>query len=266
MSYHRLNHSLAVAAVLALAVPTSMAGVSQPTSGATPETVAAGPAAHKFAVQKKKKKHQGRNPKKTEPPVATANATFVFARTAELQGGIETEKLTVVIKNAQAKVKDDVFGIQTARGTARGTVEYAARFYTEDRSWQIGCDTEIRESTASWSGELRFTVDAVAKRYVQGNPSKVPNGWRLGVALPDMAATTTGSFLEWDSILEDTCLTVPNNVPLGWWSPGFPGSGLISTGSLNSDGKGVILNSLNTALPEQTGSVDGRITFAPAVK
>ena len=129
------------------------AALSCPSAVITTAATAAdtGAVAGSTALDKAKKK--GKKGKKKEPLTATVNATLTYTRRAELNGGEETQKITITINDAEATFRD---GSSGASGKGQVSVAYEARFFTDNRSWHAGCDTELRESKSAWSGKSDF--------------------------------------------------------------------------------------------------------------
>jgi hypothetical protein len=173
------------------------------------------------------------------------------------------EEITFTIKDGSATFKNDKSRI--AWGDGKGTIGYHGHYYTDDRSWHAGCDTELRDSTASWSGKMDFAVFAVNQRREHGEEQKF-NGWAVEVVMPSgVRPTTTGSYQDWESIAMDNCETFPIDTPMGGWGgPSFPVS-RTATGRLTSDGKGVLLTQVASSVDE-TYTVSGDVKFSKSVE
>lgn len=238
---------------LALAGPAAVVA----TTTATAADAGAGLGSQPLGQAKKKGK-------KKEPLTATVNATLTYTQRGEINGGEQTQKLTVTIKDATATFRD---GDTVASGKGPVSVAYEARFYTEDRSWHAGCDTELRESKANWSGKSDFGIFPTNERRTPTGKTQLKNGW--GVEIPQVGKnlsktmTTTGYYNDWESILMENCLTYPVNQPLGGWSPYWVNSWTVN-GNLNGGGKGVYLSGVNVD-GDTEGSAEGKIEFSRSV-
>ncbi len=244
----------------------SAGAVVAPTTTATPLREARKPTKKKPGRKQGKRKRQGRAKAKQEKTTASVGASWTVTRSDELRGGVESEKLTVSVKNGTATFADDT--ARNAKGTADVSITYEATYATDDRSWHLGCDRERRTSTATYNEKDRpIWVYATNRRTVDGKEQRLANGWAIEIAWPSvrrMGYVTTGFFEDWESIAMQNCLTTPITVPLGHWSPTFvPTLGV--TGRLNGGGKGVLLTHAQTS-PGQTGQADGRISFSESVE
>ena len=208
------------------------------------------PAAH--AAKKKKKK---------KPLIATVKGTFTVRYNNPAgfgnDAGPNWQELKVQIKETEIPFRAG--DTDSAAKTAVVDFEYQAEAHTLDRSYAAGCDSEDRQTYGGYDDKT--TVGIRKTRWLQTNGvSKRYLGWQVIASPPPNGIFTVskGSYLEWESILMDTCTTVEINEPLGSWSPGFATpDGL---GKLASDGRSVPLTSINTDLDE-TGTATGSIKF-----
>lgn len=264
--------------VLAVGIATAIVGLPLPAlaSGATTATAsgsgattvvptkAAKPSSTKKKA-KKKRSRQGRSAPKQEKTTGTVSASWSVTRSGELRNGIESETLTVKVKDGKVTFPDATG--RAAQGKADVTILYEAKFSTDDRSWHAGCDREERTSTATFHETHPIYVYATDRRTVGGKEQRLAGGWGVEVAWPSirkMGLVTTGFFQDWETILMQNCLTTPVNAPLGHWGPQFVVT-LGVTGRLNGGGKGVLLTQAQSG-SEQTGKADGRITFSESVE
>ena len=212
---------------------------------------APGPAAH--AAKKKKKK------KKAVPLTATVSGTFTIRQDIEggfgNDGGPNWQQLKVELKSTEVPFTR---GILSAGAKATATFTYHAEAHTEDRSYHAGCDSESVESKGTWTGKT--TVGVRESTYLQTNgKSKRYAGWVVSVDPPDdFPLTSTGSYLDWDSILMEKCLTIDTSKPLGAWSTGFAQPD--GVGKLADDNRSVPLLSVDTDV-NQTGTANGKLKF-----
>lgn len=247
---------LMLRSLLTIGVAVTLSG---PTVVAT--TTAATAADAGSSEMAKGKKDKG---KKKDPLTATINATLTYSRSGEFNGGEESEKLTVTIKDAEATFRE---GANYASGKGPVSVTYEARHFTEDRSWHAGCDTELRESKATWSGKSDFGIFPADERRTPTGKIRLKNGW--GVEIPQVGKNlsktmaTTGYYNDWESILMENCLTFPISQPLGGWNPYWVNSWVVN-GNLNGGGKGVYLSGVDTS-GSTTGSGEGKIEFSRSV-
>lgn len=240
-------------------VPTALAEES---AGARVRNPAA-PNQQSSLIKKEKKKGKNKDKEKT---VATVDAEWTVTESRELQGGTESQEILISVKNGKVRFDDD----SDTRATGRADVKitYRGHFYTEDRSWHIGCDTEERTTTATFSERSLIDV-AMSKSWVKdGVSERIGNGWTVWLDRPleDLArsSVTTGFYLDWESLLQDKCASYPISDPLGWWAPSFVTEYSV-TGKLNGGGKGVILNRPFTNR-DQTATATGRIEFSESVE
>jgi hypothetical protein len=207
------------------------------------------------AVAKKKPK------KKKKPLIATVNGTFTIRQDNPdgfgNDSGPNWQQLKVVIKDAEIPFRAS--NTQSASDTASVRFAYAAEASTEDRSYAAGCDSERRQTSGTWTGQTTVEVRETNWLVTNGKSKKYV-GWQVFAAPParGIELESTGSYLEWDSILMTNCLTVPANEPLGGWSQGFAKpDGL---GKLASDDRSVPLTAIDTEV-DQKGTVSGTIKF-----
>ena len=187
-----------------------------------------------------------------------------MTRSRELKGGIESQKLTVKMSDAEATfAKDSDTG---AYGKAKISITYRAHFYTDDASWSVGCDSEVIDSIATFVGKLGFHVYPKGTRRELGREQRLANGWavELDRTTEQLNMVTTGKAEYWESLLQERCLSTPITEPIGWWSPYFTYTNE-ATGKLNGGGKGVILTNVYTE-EDQTYEVDGSIKFSKSVE
>lgn len=205
-------------------------------------------------------------PKKKEPLTATVNGTFTLRYDVPFGFGNDSgpnwQQLKLVIKDAKIPFKGK--NRQSAAAKVDVRWEYEAEAHTQDRSWALGCDSEDRSTYGGWSGEALVSVSETTWRQTNGESKKYA-GWRVTAEQPDdgIYVVSRGSYLAWESILMQNCLTYEANTPLGGWSTGFgQPDGL---GKLNSDGRGMLLNASNTG-KDQTATADGKVKFNQSVK
>lgn len=237
-------------------VPTASAQEStrsQASASATPAQQAA-PA---------KKKNKKKDKAKT---VATVDAEWTVTESRELQGGTETQQIQISVKNGKVKFDNDTDTRATGRADVK--ITYTGHFYTEDRSWHVGCDTEERTMTATYSERSLIDVTTSKSWVKDGVSERIGNGWTVWLDRPleelSRSSVTTGFYLDWESLLQDQCNTYPISEPLGWWSPSFVTEYSV-TGKLNGGGKGVRLNRPFTNR-DQTATASGKIEFSESVE
>jgi hypothetical protein len=203
--------------------------------------------------------------KKKKPLIATVNGTFTI-REDNPDGfgndnGPNSQELKLVIKNAEIPFRAG--NRRSAADTASVRFAYTAEASTQDRSYAAGCDSEFRKTTGTWTGQTTVTVRETNWLVTNGK-SKKYGGWQVLVAPPErgIELESTGSYLEWESILMTNCLTVPANEPLGSWSPSFAKpDGL---GKLASDNRSVPLTAIDTEVG-QKGTANGSLKFNKSV-
>lgn len=214
---------------------------------------------------KKKRSRQGRSTSKQEKTTGIVNASWSVSRSDELNNGVESETLSVKVKDGKVTFPDQTG--DAAPGKADVTILYEAKYSTDDRSWHLGCDREERTSTATFHETYPIYVYGTNRRTVSGKEQKLTGGWGVEVAWPSirkMGLVTTGYFQDWETILMQNCLTTPIDQPLGHWGPQFVAT-LGATGSLNGGGKGVLLTQAQSG-GGQVGKADGRISFSESVE
>lgn len=248
--------------ILVLGLATTLVAVPAEAIGSAPRP-AAPHATATVASKKKKRPRKGRaKPTKT---TATVSGSWTITRSGELNGGIESEKVTVTIKDGKATFPDQTG--RTAKGKADVAITYQGTYSTDDRSWHAGCDHEERTSTATFHDSYPIYVYGTNRRTVDGDEKKLSNGWGVEVAWPSvskMGLVTTGYFEDWESIAMQNCLRTSIDAPLGGWNVQFA-TALSATGSLNGGGKGVLLTHAQTDA-DQTEKADGRISFSKSVE
>ena len=234
-------------------VAIALAGLLVPAAPASAVEVDARSAAKKKAKKKKK------------PLIATVNGTFTI-REDNPNGfgndnGPNYQELKLVIKDAEIPFRAS--NRQSAADSASVRFAYVAEASTQDRSYAAGCDSESRRTTGTWTGQTTVTVRETNWLVTNGKSKKYV-GWQVLVEPPErgIELESTGSYLEWESILMPNCLTVPANEPLGSWSPGFAKpDGL---GKLTSDNRSVPLTAIDTEV-NQKGTASGSIKFNKSV-
>lgn len=248
--------------LLVLGLATALVAVPGEAIGAT-NPLAVPHVAATTVAKKKKRPRKGRA--KTEKTTATVSGTWTVTRSGELRGGIESEKLTVTIKDGKATFPDPTG--RTAKGTADVAITYQGTYSTDDRSWHAGCDHEERTSTATFHESYPIYVYGTNRRTVGGKEQQLVGGWGVEVAWPPlskMGLVTTGYYEDWESILMQSCQRASIDAPLGHWGPQFVDT-LGATGSLNGGGTGVLLTHAQSG-SDQTEKADGRITFSKSVE
>lgn len=255
------------AAVAASAAAPQAFGSASPShyDGSAGSTMTPKKAKKPSKTTKKKRSRKGRSAPKQEKTTGVVNASWSVTRSDELHNGIESETLSVKVKDGKVTFPDATG--RTAQGKADVTILYEAKYTTDDRSWHAGCDREERTSTATFHETHPIYVYATDRRTVSGKEQRLAGGWGVEVAWPSirkMGLVTTGFFQDWETILMQNCLTTPIDQPLGHWGPQFVVT-LGATGSLNGGGKGVLLTQAQSG-PSQTGRADGRISFSESVE
>lgn len=260
---------IAVAVAVSMAAPQAIGAPGHHDDGAAVSTVtpkkAKKPSKTTKKKAKKKRSRHGRSAPKQEKTTGVVNASWSVSRSDELRNGIESETLSVKVKDGKVTFPDKTG--RTAQGKADVTILYEAKYSTDDRSWHAGCDHEERTSTATFHETYPIYVYGTNRRTVGGKEQKLVGGWGVEVALPEirkMGLVTTGYFQDWETILMQNCLTTPIDQPLGHWGPQFVAT-LGATGSLNGGGKGVLLTQAQSG-GGQTGKADGRISFSESVE
>ncbi|MFA4927973.1 MAG: hypothetical protein WC558_05615 [Patulibacter sp.] len=255
--------------VLAVGIATAIVGLPLPATATDSGAAIVPKKSKKPSTTKKKAKkkraRQGRSAPKQEKTTGTVSASWSVTRSGELRNGIESETVTVKVKDGKVTFPDATGS--TAQGTADVTILYEAKFSTDDRSWHAGCDREERTSTATFHETHPIYVYGTTRRTVGGKEQRLANGWGVEVAwlgIRKMGLVTTGYFQDWETILMQNCLTTPISEPLGHWGPQFVAT-LGVTGSLNGGGRGVLLTQAQSG-SEQTGKADGRISFSASVE
>ena len=207
--------------------------------------------AHAAAKKKAKKKKL----------IATVNGTFTIRQDNPdgfgNDSGPNWQQLKVVIKDAEIPFRAP--NTQSASDTASVRFSYTAEASTEDRSYAAGCDSERRKTVGTWTGQTTVKIRETNWLVTNGKSKKYV-GWQVLVTPPErgIEMESTGSYLEWESILMTNCLTVPANEPLGSWSAGFATpDGL---GKLASDDRSVPLTAIDTEV-DQKGTASGSIKF-----
>ena len=207
--------------------------------------------AHAAAKKKAKKKKL----------IATVNGTFTIRQDNPNgfgnDNGPNWQQLKVVIKDAEIPFRAP--NTQSASDSSSVRFTYTAEASTEDRSYAAGCDSERRKTVGTWTGQTTVKVRETNWLVTNGKSKKYV-GWQVLVTPParGIEMESTGSYLEWESILMANCLTVPANEPLGTWSPGFANpDGL---GKLASDDRSVPLTAIDTEV-DQKGTASGSIKF-----
>ncbi len=210
------------------------------------------------AAAKKKKKKK----KKQVPLIATVNGTFMVRH--DTPGGFGGDdgplwqQLKVVIKNAKIPYRHNA---HSAAASANVRFYYEDEAHTKDRTgWPGGCDGADYVTSGDWQGWTRVAIVESYNLTTNGK-SKQYLGWQVIVhsSGAGIYMETIGSYQKWDSILDNTCLTVEDNSPPGIRYPDFrltPGG----LGKLSSDGRSVRLNEINTSV-NQWGTVSGSIKF-----
>lgn len=218
---------------------------------AAPATAVASPAAH--GAKKKKK-----------PAALTGTVSGTFSIRADdplgfgNDNGPKWQQITVEIKKAVVTFPKGIMG---AGVKAPVTFTYHAEASTEDRSYHLGCDSEHRETSGTWTGKVGVGVKETAWLQTDGK-SKRFGGWTVSVDFPDdFPLTTKGSYNDWESILMDNCQTFPIDTPLGGWTPGFAQPD--GVGRLADDNRSVPLQSIDTD-KGQTGKASGTLRFNKA--
>ncbi len=217
---------------------------------------------------------------KKKPLIATVNGTFTVRQNNPLgfgnDDGPNWQQLKVVIKNA--KIPFRAPNRQSAAASVFVRVEYEAEAHTQDRSWALGCDSEDRRTSGSWSNKAIVTIRETAWLRTNGKSKKylgweVIATWPAGPTLTNnptpedfpiagMITVSTGSYQGWESISMTNCLSFEYNEPLGSWGMGFAQpDGL---GKLSSNSRLVPLTAINTEV-DQIGTVTGSIKFSKSV-
>ncbi len=246
---------LALSCSVILAAPVAL--VVTPTASGSGATLSQ--AQNTTLMAKKKGKKKGKT-------TATVNAEWTVTESGEVQGGTETQEITISVTDGKVKFADD--NATRATGQADVKITYRGHFYTENRSWAIGCETEERTTTATYVDRTWIDVVATDSWTKDGKSEKIANGWAVSVDRPVeelmRSMVTTGFYLEWESNLQAECNTVPISDPLGWWAPSFVTSYAV-VGKLNGGGKGVMLIRPFTNR-DQTATATGKIEFSESVE
>ncbi len=199
--------------------------------------------------------------KKWPPLTATVNGSFTIRR--DLPGGFGNDEgpnwqqLKVTIKNA--KIAFRAPNRASAAASVNVHFTYETEAHTLDYTWKPGCDRADYKSWGVWGGKTRVNILETYSMRENGKPKKY-RGWRVFALLPATGIYTAneGSYQEWDSLLDNTCLTVEDNQPSRFQFPQFlMPDGL---GKLSSDGRSVRLNEMSTEV-NQTTIVNGSIKF-----
>ncbi len=232
----------------------------------TPAAAVAGPAPTQSyaAAPKKKTKKKGRKAPAKKPAVltATVNTSFSLKRVEEHgfgnDGGPMWQKLSVEVKSAKIPFKGD--WRESAAADATVTWTYEAQASTDDRSWHLGCDSELRESKATWTGKASVGLRKSTWRQTNGK-SKRQHGWEVLVSQPDagLPVVSSGWFQDWESIAMQNCITTPTTDQLGSFSASFAQP--TAMGSLNDDRTSVLLVHSDT-LEGETATTSGTIKFS----
>ncbi|WP_320671648.1 hypothetical protein [Patulibacter defluvii] len=231
-------------------------------AGAAPTSAA--PQVAPAIAKKKRKKRPRKGRSKPAKTTATVSGSWTISRSGELRGGVESEKLTVTVKDGTATFPDTTG--RSAKGKADVAITYQATYGTDDRSWHAGCDREERTSTATFHERAPIYVYATNRRTVGGVERKLAGGWAVEVAWPsidEMGLVTTGYFEDWESIAMQNCLRTPIDAPLGHWNVQFAPT-LAATGGLDGGGTGVLLTHAQSG-GDQREEADGRIRFSRSV-
>lgn len=251
--------------IVVLGLATTVVAVPGAAIGSTTHAAGGHAADIAEAVAAKKKRQPRKGRAKPDKTTAGVTGSWTITRSDELNNGVESEQVTVTIKDGKATFPDQTGRVAT--GKADVAIAYEGRFSTDDRSWHAGCDHEERTSTATFHDTLPIVVFATSRRSVGGKEQRLANGWAVEVAWPSirkMGLVTTGYFEDWESIAMEKCERTPISAPLGHWNVQFATT-LTASGSLNGGGAGVLLTRAETS-SGQTEKTDGRITFSKSVE
>ncbi len=215
------------------------------------------------AAAKKKKK-------KWPPLAATVNASFTVRY--DVPGGFGGDngpywqQFKVVIKDAKIPFR------APNRGSASASVKvhfaYEAERHTLDYSeWKPGCDRADYKEWGVWGGKTRVSIRRTYAMRENGKEKKY-RGWEVTV-FPSATGLYTayeGSRQEWDSILDNTCLTVEDNRPAEFLTIDSTMMPTGVYGKLSSDGRSVRLSEVGTEVSQPTTIVSGSIKFNTPVE
>ena len=218
-------------------------------------------------VAPKKTRKKGRKAPAKKPKVltATVKTSFSITRTDEEGFGGDKgplwQKLSAEVKDAKIPFRGD--WRESAAAEATVTWTYEALASTSDRSWQVGCDSEIRESKATWTGKLFVGLRKQTWRQTAGKSKRQPS-WEVVVPQPEegLPVTSTGSIQAWDSLLMQDCIVTPTSEQLGLFSTSFASP--TAMGSLNDDRSSVLLVHTDT-LEGETATTSGTIRFSEKI-
>lgn len=215
--------------------------------------IADGPQAAAQTAKKKKKKKKG--------VTATVNATLTLRADDPLGFGNDKgpswQQLKIIVKDAVIPLYEP--SRDSGGAKAKVSIEYKAEASTQDRSWHAGCDSENVASSGTWTGKAGVSV-RTSKWLQKKGTSKAFSGWTVWVSPPDdFPWTTTRTWVDWQSILMDNCLSFESKDPLGGWGPGF--AQVEGVGKMTSDNRSVLLTGVNTDA-DQTGTASGSIKFS----
>ena len=213
--------------------------------------LADGPRAPAQTAKKKKKKGI----------TATVNATLSLRADDPLgfggDKGPRWQQLKITVKNAEIPLYEPSRDSGAAK--AQVSIEYKAEASTQDRSWHAGCDSENVSSSGTWSGKASISVKT-SKWLQTGGKSKAFSGWTVSVSPPDdFPWTTKRTWVDWESILMEKCLSFESKDPLAGWGPGF--ARVEGVGKMTSSNRSVLLSGVN-ADTDQTGTASGSVKFS----
>ncbi len=215
------------------------------------------------AAAKKKKK------KKWPPLTATVNGSFTVRY--DMPGGFGGDngpywqQFKVVIKDAKIPFRAPNRGSASASVKVHFTHE-AERHTLDYSEWRLGCDRADYKEWGVWGGKTRVSISRTYAMRENGKLKKY-EGWQVTIHPPaaDMYTAYEGSYQEWDSFLDNTCLTVEDHKPAQFVDltkyPMMP-DGL---GKLSSDGRSVRLTEMSTERDQAT-IVSGSIKFNTPVE
>ncbi len=208
--------------------------------------------------------------KKWPPLTATVNASFTVRY--DIPGGFGGDngpywkQLKVVIKNA--KIPFRAPNRASASASVKAQFTYEAERHTLDYSpWRLGCDRADYKEWGVWGGKTRVSIGRTYSMRENGK-KKEYRGWEVTV-FPSATGLYTayeGSRQEWDSILDNTCLTVEDNRPAEFSTVDAQMMPTGVYGKLSSDGRSVRLSEVGTEVSQPTTIVSGAIKFNTPVE
>ncbi len=207
--------------------------------------------------------------KKWPPLTATVNGSFTI-RSDYPDGfggdkGPNWEQFKVVIKNA--KIPFRAPNRASASASAKVHFTYEAERHTLDNSpWRAGCDRADYKTLGVWGGKTRVSISDGYTMRKNGKLKKY-RGWQVIIHPPAAGMYTVyeGSFQEWDSFLDNTCLTVEDSKPSEFVDLTRFHMMPDALGKLSSDGRSVRLTEISTELDQAT-IVSGSIKFNTPVE